>query len=222
MKRRHLHKKWNRELKELSLQLKRDKEKSHFKTYLSYEYYEDQFTWSDIYFIGTFEGRKRVFNCCIQSAIDEFNCEIDSVVNTKLDKIYPNRYENTEMVFEDASDSNCKYKTLEFIVHDEELDKKIKESEKELLKESIMNKEAFVRSYVKALPDYQYGVGLDIVTEEKMINEQIILKYVKLVQSMNITNYDKIFLSDTLVEFDEKDHYNSADFNYFCKALITD
>lgn len=166
MKRRVKIKRWNREVREFKLSLKREKQYSHDSLFKSYEYYDGEFSWSDIYFIGTYEGRERLFNCTIVSSLDEFDETITDIIYDR----YP----------------------------DEIDDKPIK-------KRMLDSGEIFVRSYVETVPDYRYGIGLHIVTEEKYLNRDIVLDYVRKIQMMNLNGFNKIFLSDKEFRYTQKE-----------------
>jgi hypothetical protein len=211
MKRRKVKKKWNREIKEFKKDLKRS-EYSIERTFLSYEYYEGEFTWSDIYFIGTYNGSPRLFNCTIMSAVDEFESKVDKIVDKKMEEIYGDNYwENKSFDWsEPEGEGKFKLRRIDFITKDEELEKRMKAKKQDLIKEVIESGEVKTRSYVKALPNFHYGVGLDLVTEEKMLNKQTVLEYVKKIQQLNVTGFDKIYLSDKEISNFTLDDHSSA------------
>lgn len=203
MKRRTQIKKWNRENREFKLSLKREKKYTIDNLFMSYEHYEGEFHWSDIYFIGTYEGRKRLFNTTIVSSLDHFSEKIDNLVDTKVNNKYPKRYDNYNLSF-DKIDEKPLYKLNEFI-QDKELDKEIKEYSNSIKKEILKKVNINIQSKVQAVSGYFYGVGLEIVTKEKYLNKEIVIKYVKLIQNMNIEKFDEYILDNSNINYTESD-----------------
>jgi len=209
MKRRVIKKKWNREVKDLKKDLKRSN-CSIDGIFTSFEYYDDteEFTWSDIYFIGTYEGRQRVFNCTIVSSIDALEELVDDIVSEEMDKHYPDRYENRNFEFKETSESEenkQKLYELDFSVKNEDLQKEINKKEEHVLKDVLNNRDISIKPHIKSLPDYNYGVGIEIVTEEKFLTKQIVIDYVKKAQQLNIIENKEIYFSDKEIKLTPED-----------------
>jgi len=206
MKRRTQIKKWNKEIKSFKTILKRNKNYSHYNTFVSYEYYDKEFRWSDIYFVGTYEGRKRLFNCTIMSSLDYFDIEIDCLIDDHLDKLYPNRHDNIKFVKED--------KSFDIEIFDEKLEDSIEEELIKFKEKLLASGKIFINSHVKAYSGYHYGVGLDIVTEEKMLTKEIILEYVEKVQNINVVGVEEeILLSNNSINYTSDELKNSDSIN---------
>lgn len=205
MKIRTVKKKWNKEIRSIKKDLK-DPKWSIEKEFTSHEYYDDvmSFTWSDIFFIGTYEGRQRVFNCTIVSSLDEFEEKVDSKVNEEFDKIYPDSHENCTIDFVESTRPNLKEMKISY--KDEDLEQQMKLKKGEILKTILESNSIKVRSYVQTLEGFAFGVGLNIVTEEKYLTKQIVLDYVRKIKTLNIVGTDKIYLTDNEISYEKSDY----------------
>lgn len=201
MKKRILKKKYNREVREFKLLMKRDKHYSINNEFVSYEYYEGEFFWSDIYFIGTYNGYKRLFNCTISSSLYDFEDKLDNIVDVELDDLYVDRHDNIHIDFGLPLEDGSRKASL--ITKNEKLESEIEAKRKEL-QESLIE-DLSVTPYIKAVPNYQYGVGLDIVSSEKILTKDVVLKYVRLAKDMNIIRYEQVFLSDEKIKYNKED-----------------
>lgn len=202
MKRRILNKKRNRQVKSLKLQLKRSKY-SIDKKFISHGYYDDnyEFYWDDIYFIGTYKGKETVFNCTIMSSLDVLNSKIENMIDQELDVLYPNRNDNV-----DFDMSNGK---LKMIVHDEELEKEINAKKDELLIKLLKDNSITFNSIVKRIPGYSYGEGLNIVTLEKVLTKDIVIKYVEMIQNINVED-------EGIILHEEQPSFTKEELSKFC------
>ena len=203
MKRRVLKKKWNREIRDLILSMKRESEYAEGSgLFKSYEVYDGDFSWSDIYFVGTYKGTPRLFNCTIVSAADHYEeYLVSNIVSDEMDKLYPKRYDNQSIEWGDCENS---LRSMYRVTHNEDLHKEMDAKEKEILEE-VLTRKLPIKSHIEILPDYQYGVGIAVVTEEKSLNREVVIDYVKRIQALNITE-ELTYLSDKEIFCTKEDH----------------